>query len=57
MSDRVELLLKMLLPSVAISIAIHYFGTDLTLVPNDSIVLIAVFAPAVLLGLALGIRG
>lgn len=47
----------MLLPSVAISIAIHYFGTDLTLVPNDTIVLIAVFAPAVLLGLVLAIRG
>jgi amino acid transporter len=47
----------MLLPSVAISIAIHYFGADLTLVPNDTIVLIAVFAPAVLLGVALGISG
>jgi hypothetical protein len=57
MSDRVGLLLKMLLPSVAISIAIHYFGADLTLVPNDPIVLISVFAPAVLLGIALAIRG
>jgi hypothetical protein len=47
----------MLLPSVAISIAIHYFGTSLTLVPNDTIVSIAVFLPAVLLALALGIKG
>jgi hypothetical protein len=55
MSDRVGLLLKMLLPSVAISIAIHYFGTSLTLVPNTTIVLIAVFSPAVSLGLTLAL--
>jgi hypothetical protein len=45
----------MLLPSVAISIAIHYFGNSLTLVPNDSIVLVAVFSPAILLGLTLAL--
>jgi amino acid transporter len=57
MSDRVGLLLKMLLPSVAISIAINYFGTNLTLEPNDSIALIAVFVPSIVMGIALWVRG
>jgi hypothetical protein len=59
MSDRVGLLLKMLLPSVAISIAINYFGTgtNLTLVPTTTIVLISVFLPAVAMGMALWVQG
>jgi hypothetical protein len=36
----------MLLPSVAISIAIHYLGTIFTPIPTTSIVLIAVFLPS-----------
>ena len=51
MSDRVGLLLKMLLPSVAISIAINSVGNNLTLEPNDSIALIAVFVPSIVMGL------
>jgi amino acid transporter len=47
----------MLLPSVAISIAINYFGTNLTLEPNDSIALIAVFVPSIVMGIALWVRG
>jgi hypothetical protein len=46
----------MLLPSVAISIAINYFGSSLTLIPNDSIVLIAVFVPSIAMGIALLLR-
>ena len=46
MSDRIGLLLKMLLPSVAISIAINYFGTSLTPVPTTGIVLVAILLPS-----------
>ncbi|WP_310490013.1 hypothetical protein [Chamaesiphon sp. VAR_69_metabat_338] len=46
MSDQIGLLLKMLLPSVAISIAIHYLGASFTPVPTTSIVLVAVFLPS-----------
>jgi hypothetical protein len=45
-SDQIGLLLKMLLPSVAISIAIHYLGTRFSPVPTPSIVLVAVFLPS-----------
>jgi hypothetical protein len=45
-SDQIGLLLKMLLPSVAISIAIHYLGTSFAPVPTPSIVLVAVFLPS-----------
>ncbi len=57
MSEQVGLLLKMLLPSVAISIAIGYFSPSLTPVPNNSMVLLAVFLPAVAMGMFLWIRG
>lgn len=53
MSDQVGLILKMLLPSVAISIAIHYFSPTQTPTPQTEIVLIAIFFPSVALGLAL----
>ncbi len=43
----------MLLPSVAISIAIRYLGDSLTLAPNDEIAAVAVFFPAVGMGLFL----
>jgi hypothetical protein len=46
-SAEINLLLKMLLPSVAISIAINYLGTSLTPVPTTGIVLTAVFLPSV----------
>jgi hypothetical protein len=57
MSDRIGLLLKMLLPSVAISIAIKYFSTSLDPVPTMPIVLSAVFLPSIVLGIALWVRG
>ena len=57
MSDQIGLLLKMLLPSIAISIGIKYLGISLTLVPTTSIVLIAVFLPSVVLAIVLGLRG
>ena len=57
MSDRVGLLLKMLLPSVAISIAINYFGTNLNPIPNNTVALITVFLPSIAIGVALWIRG
>ncbi|WP_309735243.1 hypothetical protein [Chamaesiphon sp. OTE_75_metabat_556] len=46
MSDQIGLLLKMLLPSVAISIAINYLGNSFTPVPTTSIVLVTVFLPS-----------
>jgi hypothetical protein len=46
MSDQIGLLLKMLLPSVAISIAIHYLGLSLNPIPTNGVVLIAVFLPS-----------
>ncbi|WP_310430005.1 hypothetical protein [Chamaesiphon sp. VAR_48_metabat_135_sub] len=46
MSDQIGLLLKMLLPSVAISIAINYLGKSLTPVPTTGIVITAVFLPS-----------
>jgi hypothetical protein len=52
-SDEIGLLLKMLLPSVAISIAINYLGTSLTPVPTTAIVLVAVFLPSSAIGLFL----
>jgi hypothetical protein len=57
MSDQIGLLLKMLLPSVAISIAIKYFSPSLVPAPNTLNVTIAVFLPSVVLAIALGIRG
>ncbi len=57
MSDRIGLLLKMLLPSVAISIALKYFSTSMNPVPTMPIVLSAVFLPSILLGVALVVRG
>jgi hypothetical protein len=57
MSDRIGLLLKMLLPSVAISIALKYFSTSLDPVPTTPIVLSAVFLPSIFLGIALLVRG
>ncbi len=57
MSDQIGLLLKMLVPSVAISIAIHYFSPPVTPVPQISIVLSAVFLPPMLLGIALWLHG
>ncbi|WP_373547199.1 hypothetical protein [Chamaesiphon sp.] len=44
--SQVGLLLKMLLPSVAISIAINYFGKSLAPVPTTGIALLAVFLPS-----------
>ncbi|WP_310413104.1 hypothetical protein [Chamaesiphon sp. OTE_8_metabat_110] len=46
MSDQIGLLLKMLLPSVAISIAINYLGQSLNPDPTTSTVLVAVFLPS-----------
>jgi hypothetical protein len=57
MSDRIGLLLKMLLPSVAISIAIKYFSTSMNPVPTLPIVLSAVLLPSILLGVALLVKG
>jgi hypothetical protein len=57
MSDQIGLLLKMLLPSIAISIAIKYFSTSLTPIPTTPIVLVAVFLPSCVLAISLGIRG
>lgn len=57
MSDQIGLLLKMLLPSVAISIAIKYFSTSLAPVPTTMTVLVIVFLPSSLLGIALWVRG
>jgi hypothetical protein len=56
MSDRIGLLLKMLLPSVAISIGIKYFSTSMDPVPTMPIVLGAVLLPSILLGVALVVR-
>jgi predicted membrane chloride channel (bestrophin family) len=57
MSNQIGLLLKMLLPSVAISIAIKYLSNSLAPVPTTLNVTIAVFLPSVVLAIALGIRG
>jgi hypothetical protein len=46
MSDQIGLLLKMLLPSVAIAIAINYLGQSFTPTPTTSTVLVAVFLPS-----------
>jgi hypothetical protein len=43
----------MLLPSVAIAIAINYFGKSLTPSPTTSIVLTAVFFPSTAIALLL----
>jgi hypothetical protein len=52
-SDQIGLLLKMLLPSVAIAIAINYLGTSLDPVPTTGIVLTAVFLPSCVLAILL----
>jgi hypothetical protein len=57
MSDQIGLLFKMLLPSVAISIAIKYLSTSLAPIPTTPNVLIAIFLPSVMLAIGLGIRG
>ncbi|WP_157259996.1 hypothetical protein [Chamaesiphon minutus] len=56
MPDQIGLLLKMLLPSVAISIAINYLGTLIAPTPTTGIVLIAVFLPSIALAVFLGVR-
>gem|GEM_PF-3499949 len=51
--SQVGLLLKMLLPSVAISIAINYFGKSLAPVPTNEIALLTVFLPSTAIALFL----
>jgi hypothetical protein len=43
----------MLLPSVAISLAIHYLGNIVTPTPDNTIATISVFLPATLMALVL----
>jgi hypothetical protein len=57
MSDRVGLIFKMLLPSVALAIAIHYFSPSSTPIPNERIVLGAVFGPSIAMALGLWWQG
>jgi hypothetical protein len=47
----------MLLPSVAISIAINYLGKGLTLSPNQILVSIFVFLPSIAMAMALWWKG
>ncbi|WP_295613173.1 hypothetical protein [Chamaesiphon sp. GL140_3_metabinner_50] len=56
MSDQIGLLLKMLLPSVAISIAINYLGNSLDPIPTTTIALIAVFLPSTVIAIFLWLR-
>jgi anaerobic C4-dicarboxylate transporter len=46
----------MLLPSVAISIAINYLGNSLDPIPTTTIALVAVFLPSTLIGIFLWLR-
>lgn len=52
MSDQIGLLLKMLLPSVAISIAIKYFSITPTPVPTAQSVLAIVLLPSMILAIS-----
>jgi hypothetical protein len=47
----------MLLPSVAISIAINYLGKSLTLAPNQIVVSIVVLLPSTAMAIALWWKG
>jgi hypothetical protein len=56
MSSEISLLVKMLLPSIAISIAINYLGKSLTPIPTTEIALIAVFLPSISIAIFLWLQ-
>jgi hypothetical protein len=54
MTEQIQLIVKMLVPSVLISLAIKYLAPSLAIAPTTINVLIGVFLPTVVVAIALG---